>query len=120
MPRPAKFFDDHIADFLPIVDGVHLHHNHSFPSGHTSTFFVFFTCCALLLTYYNYKKTAKKRLFSALSLVIIVLLAALGGYSRIYLSQHFLIDVFVGSIIGTTVTCLVFRYFMKNGLFIKS
>lgn len=127
MPRPMAFFNDEIANFLPVVEGVHLHHHHSFPSGHTSTFFVFFTCCALILIKETRRqgeqgdkasqKTAKKRLFSVLSLVVIVLLAALGGYSRIYLSQHFLIDVFVGSIIGTTVTCLVFRYFVKKNLF---
>jgi membrane-associated phospholipid phosphatase len=30
------------------------------------------------------------------------------GYSRIYLSQHFLLDVFFGSLIGTIGTLIVF------------
>jgi membrane-associated phospholipid phosphatase len=37
-------------------------------------------------------------------------LAALGAYSRIYLSQHFLSDVCVGSIIGFVTPCLIFYF----------
>jgi membrane-associated phospholipid phosphatase len=33
--------------------------------------------------------------------LFILLAAALVGYSRIYLAQHFLLDVFIGAIIGT-------------------
>jgi membrane-associated phospholipid phosphatase len=40
-------------------------------------------------------------------------MAALGAYSRVYLSQHFLSDVCVGSIIGFVTPCLVF-HFIKN------
>ena len=32
--------------------------------------------------------------------MLCLLLATLGGYSRIYLSQHFLEDVLAGSVIG--------------------
>ena len=44
---------------------------------------------------------------------LLLILAALGAYSRIYLSQHFLSDVCVGSIIGFITPCLVF-FFGKN------
>ena len=74
---------------LPQVEGVHLHHYHSFPSGHTTAAFALFMTLCLL--------TDKKPLH-----FIYFILAALGGYSRIYLSQHFAIDVFAGSIIGVT------------------
>lgn len=48
-----------------------------------------------------------------LSMLALLILAALGGYSRIYLSQHFLSDVCMGSIIGFVTPCLMF-YFGRN------
>ena len=116
-PRPLTVFENYPDLVLPMVEGVHMHHSNSFPSGHTSTFFVFFTCCALMLAYHylsaaNQRNTRRWVLFN-LSLLLLLALAALGGYSRIYLSQHFLSDVCVGSIIGVTMPCLVF-YFGRN------
>ena len=35
-------------------------------------------------------------------------LAALGGYSRIYLSQHFAADVFAGILVGTLICVLCY------------
>ena len=104
-PRPISVFENYPDLVLPLVEGVRLHHSNSFPSGHTSTFFVFFTCCALLMLAYKVKVRAKY-----LMLVLMVALAALGGYSRIYLSQHFTEDVFVGSIIGFVTPCLLFYF----------
>ena len=104
-PRPISVFENYPDLVLPLVEGVRLHHSNSFPSGHTSTFFVFFTCCALLMLAYKVKVRAKY-----LVLVLMVALAALGGYSRIYLSQHFTEDVFVGSIIGFVTPCLLFYF----------
>jgi len=49
------------------------------------------------------------------SLLLLLSLAALGAYSRVYLSQHFLSDVCVGSIIGFLTPCLLF-YFGRNKL----
>jgi membrane-associated phospholipid phosphatase len=43
--------------------------------------------------------------------VLLVAFAALGAYSRIYLSQHFLSDVCVGSIIGVVTPLLMFYFF---------
>jgi membrane-associated phospholipid phosphatase len=62
---------------------------------------------------YHYIRDAKphtlrtKFLFNA-SLVMLLVMAVLGAYSRIYLSQHFLSDVCVGSIIGFVTPFLVF------------
>ena len=111
-PRPIVVFEDYPNMLLPLVDGVEMRHSNSFPSGHTSTFFIFFTCCALLLAYRYLHSTCHRNwrtwlLFSLGSLALLAM-AALGGYSRIYLSQHFLSDVCVGSIIGFTIPWLVF------------
>ena len=40
--------------------------------------------------------------------ILFALTAVLIGFSRIYLSQHFFEDVFVGTIIGTVVTFLIY------------
>lgn len=111
-PRPITVFENYPDLFLPLVEGVHLHHHSSFPSGHASTFFIFSTCCALLLAY-QYRQKVFNRLLFHLSLLSLLSLAALGGYSRIYLSQHFLSDVCVGSIIGVLTPLLLF-YFCGN------
>lgn len=116
-PRPVVFFDQFPDVHLPLVEGVTMHHSNSFPSGHTNTFFVFFTCWALLLAYRwarTQHATALQRTLQALCLVMFVGLAALGGYARIYLSQHFLLDVCVGSIIGVTVPVILYVWNPKN------
>lgn len=124
-PRPSVFFADLPQYNLPVVPGVHLHGGLSFPSGHTSTFFIFFTCCALLLAFYSHRAICTRKaqgrsvlpvlVGSGLLMVVFVFLAALGGYSRVYLSQHFLLDVCVGSIIGVVVPCLIAHFFPKKG-----
>jgi len=117
--RPVSAFENYQDMVLPLVQGVDMHHSNSFPSGHASTFFVFFTCCALILAYHYQLKTKRhnhRRWFMInSSMLVLLVLAALGAYSRIYLSQHFLSDVCVGSIIGFTMPCLVF-YFGKDKL----
>ncbi len=90
--RPKGYFKE-IAE-LYFVPGVDVHTSKSFPSGHTTSAFAFFACFAIL----SKNKNAQLYFF---------VLAILTGYSRIYLSQHFLIDVLVGSAIGTLTT-----YFM--------
>ena len=84
-PRPKLFFQD-IAD-LHMVPGVELYTHHSFPSGHTATAFSMF----FVLAFYTKSKLLK---------VICLISAALVAYSRMYLSQHFLCDVYFGSLFG--------------------
>lgn len=114
--RPICAFENCQNVVLPLVQGVDMHYGNSFPSGHASTFFVFCTCCAIILAY-RYKKhephSRKAWLLFNLSLLALLILAALGAYSRVYLSQHWLSDVCVGSIIGFITPCLMF-YFGKN------
>ena len=112
--RPISVFENYSNMMLPLVEGVDMHHSNSFPSGHASTFFVFFTCCALILAYQYQLKAShndrRKRLVIIISMLSLLTLAALGAYSRIYLSQHFLSDVCAGSIIGFISPCIIFYF----------
>jgi len=115
--RPISVFEQAGNTMLPLVEGVKMHHGSSFPSGHAFTFFTFFTCCALLLAYYRFgngkndaHRSSSLTLRSACIMLLLFALATLGAYSRIYLSQHFLSDVFVGSFVGFVVPCLMFRF----------
>lgn len=114
--RPICAFENYHEMILPLVQGVNMHHSNSFPSGHASTFFVFCTCCALILAYHYKKREHRSRktwLLFNLELLALLILATLGAYSRVYLSQHWLFDVCVGSIIGFITPCLMF-YFGRN------
>ncbi len=94
-PRPKLFFEK-IAG-LHFVPGVENHMLDSFPSGHTTAAFAFYFALVFMVRS-NYLKSA------------LFLFALLIGYSRIYLSQHFLNDVFFGSIIGTITTFAVMTF----------
>lgn len=83
--RPAAWFKD--PSVLHVVEGVQLHSQYSFPSGHTTTAFALFLALSCL--------TSSKRLK-----VVYFFLAAVVAYSRVYLSQHFVEDVTAGSLIG--------------------
>lgn len=113
--RPICLFEKCQDMVLPLVEGVDMHHSNSFPSGHASTFFVFYTCAALILAYYYQQKLRRhdhRRWFLInASMLLLVTFAALGAYSRIYLSQHFLSDVCMGSIIGFITPCVIFYFF---------
>ena len=101
-PRPILYFKENFPDIqLHQIFGEHMHSSHSFPSGHTITAFAFF----LALAFFT-KRPAIHFLY--------FLLAVLVGYSRVYLSQHFAIDVLAGSFVGVSVTILCKYYFDKN------
>jgi len=82
---------------LHIVEGVKLLSEHSFPSGHSTS--IFSIACLIILLFNN----------KWLSLLMIII-AILCAYSRVYLSQHFLEDIFVGSIIGCLGTLLIYSF----------
>ena len=102
-PRPKNFFDAEVGlNFIPNVD---VHGWMSFPSGHTATAFAL----ALLVSFIT-----KNRLMTAL----FMLYALMVGFSRIYLLQHFYIDVFSGMVIGLLSTFIVWKglsYFTLPG-----
>lgn len=99
--RPSKYFELYETYQLHFVEGVKLNALHSFPSGHTGTAFNVFFMLALIA------QTKSQKLFFFFVAVIV-------GYSRVYLSQHFLIDITVGSIFGTTFILLMFWWFSKS------
>lgn len=84
-PRPKMFFEP--GQYAYFIEGVTHAGNTSFPSGHTASAFALVTIAAILI---KNKKTQ----------LVLLLLAIFEGYSRIYLAQHFLLDVIVGGVIG--------------------
>lgn len=120
--RPYMFFAKHYPDIrLQLVDGVEMSKWYSFPSGHTITFFAFFMTLAIILCEvvrtYPYEQqphntSSSRQSTDSRSTVVIrywlsivcFLLAVLGGYSRIYLNQHFAEDILGGAVLGTLTT----------------
>jgi membrane-associated phospholipid phosphatase len=98
-PRPVKYFE--ATEYsLHLVNGLKYHSWFSFPSGHSATAFALFTGLALIV---------KNRLLK----LVFLILAGLIAFSRVYLSQHFLIDSMVGSLIGVIFAVLFHYYFFR-------
>lgn len=99
MPRPMQFFP---AGHYPyFIKGVTLIGFASFPSGHSTTIFAL----ATLLSIFTKDQRLK---------VLCLLGAVLVGYSRIYLGQHFLGDVLMGSFIGIATAVGVHWFFVRK------
>lgn len=102
-PRPSMFLALTMPDHpIHYVDGEVINSIDSIPSGHTATAFTLFTLLVLLIFY-------KKPLVS----FICFLAAFLVGFSRVYLMQHFVFDVFFGSFIGVVSAFVVHQYLGK-------
>jgi len=103
MPRPAEFLKD--ASFYK-VPGIELLHWGSFPSGHTTT--------AFMLASFLYLVLPKKMKVHWLLMGI----AFLVGMSRVYLMQHFLMDIWAGAALGVLSSLLsyllVLKFFSKK------
>jgi len=99
-PRPITFFKG--LYHLYIVPGLEPNEINSFPSGHSATAFAVFLCLAIIV----YPVWVKYLFF---------IFAVLVCYSRMYLSEHFLRDVFAGSIIGIMTSCFVYLFFEQYG-----
>jgi len=114
---PGKWsVDASVQDLVAAID--HLTQNYKFPSnericvmGHSTGAFSFFCFLSLILT-------ARYKAFG----LLFFLLALSVCYSRMYLAAHFFDDVYAGSILGTTLTMLMFsimnqyksKFFKKN------
>jgi membrane-associated phospholipid phosphatase len=136
-PRPVTWFTEHFQDIqLPLVDGVHMNLWYSFPSGHTTSFFAMTLAVCILITkslsakrsnseaVYQHRGLSAKRSNSeavyqhcgltALAVQLLLFIAAtLGAYSRIYLSQHFAMDVFAGLLVGILSTLASYAIFYR-------
>ena len=101
-------------DVLHIVEGIKIHHKTSFPSGHTTgaAFAASFIALAL-----------KNRKISYILAIITISI----GFSRVYLAQHFIIDIYFGVLFGTLSSVLSMniikdiqlRYTWMNNYLIK-
>ena len=110
-PRPLSWFAANMPDVqLPLVEGVKMNYWLSFPSGHTTSFFALAFVLSIIST--NHLTAQRSNSDSGLIAIAVQLLlfiaAALGGYSRIYLSQHFALDVFAGALVGILITLLCY------------
>jgi membrane-associated phospholipid phosphatase len=96
--RPAEYLDR--MPELDLVPGIDLHHTLGFPSGHTTTAFA-----VLVLTGFIINRRY--------AVFCMMLLSCLAGMSRVYLSQHFLVDVLGGSMIGVLSALFFYWYFRR-------
>lgn len=103
--RPFHYFVYYRKHYtLNLVDGVEMLGERSFPSGHSTAAFVVFSALA-----FSTENKMTKMLF-----FIIALNAA---FSRMYLSQHWLVDIVVGSLVGVIYAILLYFIFYKNEKF---
>ena len=107
-PRPLTWFAENMPDInLPLVEGVKMNLWLSFPSGHTTTFFLLFFTLSIILCAENCKG---KYVLS----FICFLCASFGAYTRIYLSQHFALDIFAGILIAILSTLILYFFLVKR------
>ena len=105
--RPGTYFKDIDPQTLHLIDGVDLHSVYSLPSGHTTAAFALTISIAFI---YNTRRMD----------TMMFILGALIGWSRVYLSQHFLEDVFMGSIIGVLGTIVIYSLLYSPKLLLIS
>ena len=96
--RPVAFFKNQYE--LHIVPGIDIHYQNSFVSGHSASAFA----CFAMIAFMGRNKHRGP---------LLCLIAILTAFSRVYLLQHFFVDVYVGSLVGLLTTMIVF-YFIEN------
>jgi membrane-associated phospholipid phosphatase len=99
MMRPKAFFENSIK--LHMIKGVDVHAMFSFPSGHATAAFALFLSMAL----FSNKSIIK---------LFCIIGASLVAFSRVYISQHFLIDILVGSVIAVLITIIFYHILGKS------
>lgn len=106
LDRPMAYIQD--FDLLHQVEGVHLHSLHTFPSGHTQSVFL----VALFLVWALKKGPVVN--------LLILSIAVLTGISRVYILQHFFVDVWVGAFIGFGLPFITIYLLQRFGKFPSS
>ena len=100
-PRPKAFLSETILTNLHFVEGVKIYSKFSFPSGHTTAAF----CMMFFLSLITPNRYMK---------IFFAFYASLMGLSRVYLVQHFLVDIIAGSIIGILITLIAYRIILTQ------
>jgi membrane-associated phospholipid phosphatase len=90
-PRPLQAIAD--QSLVHYVSGVTVHSINSFPSGHTATAFTFILVLAL------FSQTIKWLILGFVAAILV-------AYSRIYLGQHFPLDVGAGMLVAVCTMAL--------------
>lgn len=93
--RPSAYMEKGLQ--IHAIDGVDLHALFSFPSGHAASGFALALSLALI-----FRSHRMKFLFFLIGISIV--------FSRVYISQHFLMDVVVGSLISTICCVLIYQW----------
>ena len=75
------------ASLIHTVPGIEIHTTNSFPSGHTATAFSLFLFCCFI---------SSKKWIVPLGFAY----ALLGGYARVYVAQHFPLDIGAGILVA--------------------
>jgi membrane-associated phospholipid phosphatase len=95
-PRPSRYFD--ASHGLRYMEDLEIHQWNSFPSGHSSGAFTIF----LLISLISKKPWIQTACF---------LLALAAAFSRVYLLQHFYMDIYGGAIAGVVITSFLYYQF---------
>lgn len=88
-PRPVKYFAGHIS--IRVIEGYNVHSFKSFPSGHSMSAMVLAVVFAYLIPNKRYSW-------------LVFLIFSLVAFSRMYLAQHFFLDIYAGVILGVLLT----------------
>lgn len=99
--RPSFAFEFYVREPLKLVDGVEMNIFNSFPSGHSTSAFAVFISLMFLSSNFFMK-------------LFWLLIAFLAAYSRTYLSQHWLVDIYFGSIIGFSFSIFFYFFFYEK------
>lgn len=101
MERPYEVLHQGLGYAYHQVEGVYINSIHSFPSGHANSGFAFF----MALTFIS-KDKRWGMLFFFIALAV--------GVSRMYLFQHFFIDVYAGMMYAFFITLGVYHLITKK------
>ncbi len=102
--RPSFAFEFFVREPLKLVEGVEMNIFNSFPSGHSTSAFAVFISLMFLSDNFFMK-------------LLWLLIAFLAAYSRTYLSQHWLVDIYFGSLIGFSFSIFFYFFLYKKKYF---
>ncbi len=97
--RPVAFFNNQYI--LHLVAGVNINYQNSFVSGHSASVFA----CFSMIAFMGRNKHQGP---------LLCFIAITTAFSRVYLLQHFFIDVYMGSMVGILSSIVIFYFIEKN------